>query len=115
MTRGEEATLESGGIERSFAAWKPVLIVGLLFMGVAIYVTLVGFVGRFAELDIVQDVFTLGQAVLVLTAVGAGYVGARRAPAGPVNRILGGAIAGLMAGAALSLLILVGPLIDLRQ
>jgi branched-chain amino acid transport system permease protein len=110
-----DATATSGGIERSLAAWKQVLIVGLVFMGVAFYVTLVGFVSRFAELDVVQDVFTLGQAVLVLTGVGAGYLGARRAPAGPVNRIIGGAIAGLLAGTALSLLILIGPLVDLRQ
>ncbi len=84
-------------------------------MLVALYVTLVGIVGRFAGLDIVQDTITLGEMVLLLTAIGAGYVGAHRAPAGFINKIIGAAIAGLMAGAALSLLVLIGPAIDLRD
>jgi branched-chain amino acid transport system permease protein len=105
----------SQGLQRSPAAWKPVIVVGLLFMLVALYVTLVGIVGRFAGLDIIQDTVTLGELVLLLTAIGAGYVGALRAPAGFTNKILGSGIAGLMAGAALSLLVLIGPAIDLRD
>lgn len=109
----EQAT--SPGLQRSLSAWKPVFVVGLLFMLVALYVTLVGIVGRFAGLDIIEDTVTLGEMVLLLTAGGGGYVGARRAPAGFVNTILGAGIAGLMAGTALSLLVLVGPTIDLRE
>jgi branched-chain amino acid transport system permease protein len=102
-------------VPRTFAAWKQVLLVGLLFAGAAIYVTLVGIVGTFEDRDIVEDVITLGEAILLITAIGAGYFGAMRAPAGATNRILGSAIAGLMAGGALSLLVLIGPMIDLRE
>jgi len=107
------AATASQPIPRSFAAWKQVLLVGLLFAGGAFYVTLVGIVGT--NRDIIEDVITLGEAILLLTAIGAGYAGAMRAPDGPVNRILGSAVAGLMTGAALSLLILIGPVMDLRE
>ncbi len=109
------AATASQPMPRSFAAWKQVLLVGLLFAGGAFYVTLVGIVGTFENRDIIEDVITLGEAILLLTAIGAGYAGAMRAPDGPVNRILGSAVAGLMTGAALSLLILVGPVMDLRE
>jgi branched-chain amino acid transport system permease protein len=97
--------------------WRAVLLWGLLFAGVALYVALVGFVGKFADRGLIQDVVSLGQAVLILTGIVAGYVGARRAPEGPTNAVIGAAITGLMAGAALSLLILLGPrdALDLRQ
>ena len=38
-----------------------------------------------------------------------------KAPSGAINKIIGSAVAGLMAGAALSLLILIGPMLDLRR
>jgi branched-chain amino acid transport system permease protein len=109
------ATTTDQAVPRSFAAWKQVLLVGVLFGGGALYVTLVGIVGTFEDRDIIEDVVTLGQAILLLTAILAGYFGAVRAPEGPVNRILGAAIAGFMAGAALSLLILIGPAMGLRE
>ena len=109
------ATSETQTLNRDLSAWKQVLIVGLLFGGLALYVTLVGIVGTFEDLDVIEKVITLGQAILLLTAIGAGYMGARRAPDGAINAILGSAIAGFMAGAALSLLILIGPVIDLRD
>jgi len=106
---------ETQSLNRDLSAWKQVILVGLLFGGVALYVTLVGIVGTFEEVDVIQKVITIGQTALVLTAIGAGYVGARRAPEGSINAILGSAIAGLIAGAVLSLLILVGPVVDLRE
>lgn len=102
-------------LNTSLSAWKQVTIVGLLFAFGALYVTLVGIVNTFQERDIIEDVITLGQGVLLLTFVGAGYVGARRAPKGPLNAIVGAAVAGLMTGAALSILIIVGPMLDLRD
>jgi branched-chain amino acid transport system permease protein len=103
------------GLERDLSAWKRVFITGLLFGGLALYVTLVGIVGTFEDRAVIRDVITVGQAVLLLTAFGAGYIGARRAPQGPTNAVVGAAIAGAMSGAALSLLILVGPALDLRE
>lgn len=102
-------------LSRQPSVWKNVVLVGLLFGGVALYATLVGIVGTFQERNLIEDVISLGQAILLLIAVGAGYAGARRAPEGSLNAVVGSAIAGLMAGAALSLLLLIGPAIGLRD
>jgi len=115
MSAGPTTTTASGTLQRDLSAWKQVFIVGLLFGGAALYVTLVGIVGTLAERAVIDDVVTVGELVLLLSAIGAGYVGALRAPAGAVNKIIGSAIAGLMSGAVLSLLILIGPALDLGE
>ena len=109
------APAQAQGLNASLSAWKRVFIAGLLFGFAALYVSLVGIVGTFEEREIIEGSVTIAQAVLALTALLAGYVGFRRAPAGLINAIIGSAIAGLMAGGALSLLIIVGPTIDLRN
>jgi branched-chain amino acid transport system permease protein len=96
-------------------AWKQVFIAGLLFAFAALYLTLVGLVNTFHERDMIEDIITLGQTMLLVTFAFAGYVGARRAPNGPLNAIVGAALTSLMAGAALSLLLIVGPMLGLRD
>ena len=108
-------TMSGPDIAGRWAAWRQVVIVGLLFAGAALYVTLVGIVGAFEDRDVIEDIVTVGQGVLLLTAILAGYVGAIKAPRGVVNGIIGAAVAGLMSGAALSLLLIVGPAVDLRD
>ena len=101
-------------LETHPGAWKPVVMAGLLFAFAALYVTLVGIVTTFEDRDIIEDVITLGAGILLLTFAFAGYVGARRAPAGPLNAIIGAAVTGLMAGGALSILLIIGPALGLR-
>ncbi|MGD8684018.1 MAG: branched-chain amino acid ABC transporter permease [Chloroflexota bacterium] len=113
MTAGPTTTTARATFERSLSAWKQVFIVGLLFGGAALYVTLVGIVGTFEERAVIDDVVTIGELVLLLTAVAGGYVGAIKAPPGAINRIIGAAAVGLMSGAALSLLVLLGPVLAL--
>ncbi len=115
MTAGPTTTTPAARCIETCSAWKQVFIVGLLFGGAALYVTLVGIVGTFEERAVIDDVITVGQLVLLLTAIIAGYVGAVKAPPGAINRIIGSAVAGLMSGAALSLLILIGPALDLGE
>lgn len=102
-------------LKTDWRAWRPVFLAGLLFAFAALYVTLVGIVTTFAERDIIEDVITLGEGVLLVTFAFGGYVGARRAPKGPLNAIIGAALTGLMSGAALSFLLIVGPQLDLRD
>lgn len=96
-------------------AWRSVILLGLLFGGVALYVALVGIVGTFQERSLIQDIVTVGQAVIIMTAVIGGYFGAGRAPGGPVNALLGASLVGLVTGSAISLLILGGPASGLQQ
>ena len=96
-------------------AWRPVIIAGLLFAFAALYLTLVGIVNTFQERDMIEDVITLGQTILLVTFAGAGYAGAHRAPRGPLNAIIGAAVTGLITGASLSILLIVGPALDLRD
>ncbi len=114
MTLGTSGASKGSSLKHSLLAWKPVFIVGLLLGFVALYVSLVGIVGTFEDRDIIENSLTVAQAVLMSTALLAGYLGSRRAPDGVTNAIIGSAIAGLMAGAALSLLIIIGPIVDLR-
>ncbi len=113
MTAGTAA--QSQGLNTSLSAWKQVFLAGLLFAFGELYVSLVGIVGTFEDREIIEDSVTVGQAVLLLTAVLAGFIGFGRAPDGAINRIIGATLAGLMSGAALSLLIIVGPMVDLRD
>jgi branched-chain amino acid transport system permease protein len=114
MTAAEQAHTRLS-LERDLSAWKSVFLSGLLFGGVAFYVTLTGIVGTFEERNLIQDVITVGEAVLLLTFVIGGYVGARKAPPGLANMVIGSGIVGLMSGTALALLVLIGPAIELRQ
>ena len=112
---GPTVTGETIDVARGWKAWRSVVLVGLIAGGVALYVTLVGIVGTFEERDLVEDVITVGEIVLLLVGILAGYAGARKAPEGPANAVLGAALAGFLAGGALALLILIGPAVDLRD
>jgi branched-chain amino acid transport system permease protein len=100
--------------------WAGVFKLGLLGGIVALYVCLVGLVGTFAERDIIGEVVAFGHTMLMLAALGIGYVAARRVALADAKTsqapqaLLGAGLSGLVTGAMIALLVLVAQTINLR-
>jgi len=99
----------------ALGGWRGVLGVGLVAAAVVIYLCVVGIVAVLGERPVIDEVITLGEASLVITGLAAGYVAARRGPAGWPAGLVSGLIAGLIAGAALAGLILLAGVFALRS
>jgi branched-chain amino acid transport system permease protein len=97
----------------SGASWGRAVRVGLIGAAVAIYVCLVGVVSGFHAKAMIQGVISLGQTFLLLALFGTGYLAARGHARG-LPAILAGALGGLLCGAGVSLLVVVGEFVDLR-
>ena len=94
---------------------REVVRVGLIAGAVAIYLCLVGIVPVFNERPLIDGIISLGEAFLIGTLGVAGAVAAHRAPRTVPGVLLAGGLAGLLTGLALTLLILIGSAINLRQ
>lgn len=100
--------------------WSPVIKIGLLGGGVAIYLALVGILTALANRMIITKVISLGQIILLSVFIIFGYMAAQRAAAGQAKRpivrcLLSGAIAGLLISLFLSALVVIAPIINLRS
>jgi branched-chain amino acid transport system permease protein len=100
--------------EAPSSIWRRPLLIGLGGAVGAIYVSLVGIVPVFDKRPLVAGLVSFGQVSALLVLVAAGLLAARRA-ASPRQVAAFGALGGLVAGAGLSILVLVGQLVDLRQ
>jgi branched-chain amino acid transport system permease protein len=107
------ATAELRAMGAGRDAWRRVVFIGLVGAAVAIYASLVGVVPIFHERPMIQNVISLGQTVLVLIVFGTGYIAARGWRAGTAS-LAAGALGGGLAGFGLTLLVLVGAVVDLR-
>jgi branched-chain amino acid transport system permease protein len=92
---------------------------GLLGGAVAIFICLIGMVEIFSKRDVIEKVITLGQFVLLVTAVGTGFIASRRTsnllgPDKPFHNLTAGLLAGLVTGLLMTLLVLIGNQINLR-
>ncbi|NJD27502.1 MAG: branched-chain amino acid ABC transporter permease [Chloroflexi bacterium] len=96
------------------AGWRPVLKLGLLGGAIALYLCLTGIVPIFNPRALIAGLISLGEVALLTTGLGVGYLAARRAPDGPRRALLGATIAGAVAGAFLTALVLLGAAVDLR-
>ncbi|MFN8520822.1 MAG: hypothetical protein U0667_15820 [Chloroflexota bacterium] len=90
--------------------------VGLAGGVMGIYLCLVGIVPTFDARPLIKDVVTLGQAALLITFFGAGLATAIRwrGQPRPAVSIGAGVLAGLIPGAMLSALVLLGSVVNLR-
>ncbi len=100
--------------EKTGHNWNAVVRMGLLGGIVAVYLCLVGLVGTFSGVALITGVIAVGHTLLLLAGLGAGFLAARRAPAGRGPQVLAGALAGLIAGAMLALLVIIGSVVNLR-
>lgn len=98
---------------RRGGTWSQGLRTGILWGGVAVFVSLVGMVEALAARQVVVDVISLGHSLLVLAGLGAGYHAARGAAA-PVAVLGRGLLAGLVTGAMVFGLVLLGSAVNLR-
>ena len=94
--------------------WGKAVRIGSIGAAVATFLCLVGIVPVFHERTLINGIISLGQTALVLAAVGTGYVAARAGPAGSPRALAPAILAGSIAGGALSALVLLGEVIDLR-
>ena len=93
--------------------WRDVVRIGLIGGAVALYLCLVGIIPVFHERQLIAGVITLGQAVLFGSLAIPGAVAARKT-ASLRDALLTGGVAGLITGLVLTLLVVLGSVIDLR-
>lgn len=93
--------------------------IGLLGGAVGIFLCLVGMVEIFNKRDVIEGIMTLGQFILLATAVSAGFIASRRASDllaqnQPSLNLITGLVAGLITGVVISLFVVMGTQINLR-
>lgn len=102
--------------EKQANIWKGAISAGLIAGGVSLLLALVGMVAAFSERYIITGFFTMGQFLLLVPLLVAGYISLQRADNKSVGKgLLAGALAGFFAGLVLSILLVIGQQVDLRQ
>jgi branched-chain amino acid transport system permease protein len=95
---------------------KQALKIGLIGGVVEILLSLIGMVEAFSQRDIIAHVISMGHTLLVIVALFMGYLAAKRTPtAGSLKVLANSFISGLIVGGLVSLLVIVGNLINLRK
>ena len=97
----------------SIIAWRDVIRIGLIGGAVALYLCLVGIIPVFHERQLIAGVITLGQAVLFGSLAIPGAVAARKTTTLRDALLTGGA-GGLITGLALTVLVVLGSVVNLR-
>jgi len=100
--------------ERWMVPWRQTIRIGLIGSALSLFLALTGIVPIFDERPLVAGVISLGQATLVLAFLGIGYTAVRSANALSPSVAVASGVAGLISGAALTVLVLLGAVIDIR-
>lgn len=94
----------------------PGIDLGLIGGASLVLLSLIGMVEAFNQREIISDVISMGQTLLLLTAVFIAYLAADRTRKRGHGRVLGaGATAGLIMAGMLAILVLLGHAVNLRQ
>ena len=95
---------------------KQALKIGLIGGVVEILLSLIGMVEAFSQRDIISNVVSMGHTLLLLVAIFMGYLAAKRTTRSePLWILVNSLVSGLVIGALLALLVVVGSLINLRK
>jgi branched-chain amino acid transport system permease protein len=105
-----------GKMNQDQSPWRFAINIGLIGALTAIMLSLIGMVEAFNKRDIIYNVVTMGNVLLLLTAVFLSYLASKRARREQAAMAIGLAIlVGLMTAAGISLLVAVGKTINLRM
>jgi branched-chain amino acid transport system permease protein len=93
--------------------------IGLLGGAIALFICLIGMVEVFSKRDVIEDVLTLGQFVLLATSIMAGILASRKTSSltgqhKVIPSLVSGLIAGLVTGGLVALLVIVGDKVNFR-
>lgn len=95
---------------------RKALKIGLIGGVVEVLLSLIGMVEAFSQRDIIANVISMGHTLLLAVAIFIGYLSAKQSLKRDLFKILGSSIlSGLILGGLVSILILVGSLINLRK
>jgi branched-chain amino acid transport system permease protein len=98
------------------SAWQYAFKIGTIGAVTAVLLALMGMVETFNRRDIIYNVVTMGQILLLIAGVFMAYLAARRATRDDPGRAIGVAVlAGMITAAGLALLVGVGKLVNLRM
>ena len=96
--------------------WEDGVKIGVIGGVTALLIALVGMVESFNRRDIIAEVITMGQVLLLFVGIMVGYIAARRTERPePLIRSLNAVIGSLLTSGFLALLVIVGGLINLRS
>ncbi|MFQ5400549.1 MAG: branched-chain amino acid ABC transporter permease [Anaerolineae bacterium] len=107
---------------------NPSLKIGFYGGIVAVYISMVGMVETFGQRDLIKDIISLGHLLLLITVLGVGFLSARQLDQrlDPLHQkrrqslqrsqvLWNGALAGLVVGVMMALLVIIAELIDIRS
>jgi branched-chain amino acid transport system permease protein len=95
--------------------WRKAVNIGLIGALIAVMVALIGMVESFNKRDIIYQIVTMGNVLLLLSAVFLSYLAAKKAARDQTAMVFGTAVlTGVMTAAGLALLVIIGKSINLR-
>jgi branched-chain amino acid transport system permease protein len=99
-------------------AWGAIRI-GLLGGAISLFLILVGMVEIFSKRDVIEHVVTLGQFILLATAVCMGFIASRRTSSlfeqnKPLANLTAGLLAGVVTGGVIALFVILGYQVNIR-
>ena len=96
--------------------WRNAIHIGLIGALIAVMVALIGMVESFNKRDIIYQIVTMGNVLLLLSAVFLSYLAAKKAARDQTAMVFGTAVlTGVMTAAGLALLVIIGKSINLRM